>query len=102
MGMEEQTLLFLSLGKSDYRWSLDLEEEGHGSPSVWKNRVFLNTATDKGKTGRSFASCQTGKLEWSRSYPSRNHKTHRFNSFASSTPAVDADRVYSVWGIPVN
>ena len=33
--------------KSDYRWSLDLEEEGHGSPSVWKNRVILNTATDK-------------------------------------------------------
>ena len=36
--------------KSDYRWSLDLDEEGHGSPSVWKNRVFLNTAIDKGKT----------------------------------------------------
>ena len=31
-------------------------------------------------------------------YTSKNHKTHRFNSFASSTPAVDADRVYSVWG----
>ena len=33
-----------------------------------------------------------------KSYPSKNHKTHRFNSFASSTPAVDAKRVYSVWG----
>ena len=33
-----------------------------------------------------------------RSYPSKNHKTHRFNSFASSTPAVDAKRVYSAWG----
>ena len=42
--------------ESDYRWSLDLDEEGHGSPSVWENRVFLNTATDKGKTGRSSVS----------------------------------------------
>jgi len=85
--------------ESDYRWSLDLDEEGHGSPSVWKNRVFLNTATDKGKTREVICvNANTGKIEWTSSYPSKNHKTHRFNSFASSTPAVDADRVYSVWG----
>ena len=85
--------------KSDYRWSLDLEEEGHGSPSVWGNRVFLNTATDEGKTREVICvNAKSGKLEWSRAYPSKNHKTHRFNSFASSTPAVDAKRVYSVWG----
>jgi hypothetical protein len=28
----------------------------------------------------------------------QNHKTHRFNSFASSTPALDKENVYSVWG----
>ena len=84
---------------ADYRWSINLAEEGHGSPSVWGNRVFLNTATDEGKTREVICvNAKTGKLEWSRSYPSKNHKTHRFNSFASSTPAVDAKRVYSVWG----
>ena len=30
--------------------------------------------------------------------PFQKPQTHRFNSFASSTPAVDAKRVYSVWG----
>ena len=42
--------------KSDYRWSLDLEEEGHGSPSVWEKRVFLTLPLKKEKTGRSSVS----------------------------------------------
>lgn len=85
--------------KSDFRWTLDLAEEGHGSPSVWGDRLFLNTSTDKGNIRAIICvDSRKGKLEWSKSYPSRNHKTHRFNSFASSTPAVDSERVYSVWG----
>ena len=35
-------------GKSDYRWQLQLQENGHGSPAVWGNLVFLNSAADKG------------------------------------------------------
>lgn len=85
--------------ESTYRWSLSLHEEGHGSPSVWKNSVFLNSSTDKGKTRKVIAvDAKTGKLKWQRSYRSKTHKTHRFNSFASSTPALDKNSVYSVWG----
>lgn len=85
--------------ESTYRWSLSLDEEGHGSPSVWKNSVFLNSSTDKGKTRKVIAvDAKSGKLKWQRSYRSKTHKTHRFNSFASSTPALDKNSVYSVWG----
>jgi outer membrane protein assembly factor BamB len=85
--------------KSSYRWSLKLDEPGHGSPSVWGERVFLNSSTDQGKTRKVIAvDAKTGKLKWQRSYQSKTHKTHRFNSFASSTPALDEKRVYSVWG----
>ena len=85
--------------ESTYRWSLSLEEAGHGSPSVWKNSVFLNSSTDKGKTRKVIAvDAKSGKLKWQRSYRSKTHKTHRFNSFASSTPALDKNSVYSVWG----
>ena len=85
--------------KSDYRWSLDLEEEGHGSPSVWGNRVFLNTATDGGKTREVICvNAKTGKLEWSRSYPS---KTTKHIALIVLHPALQPwiqKRVYSVWG----
>jgi len=61
--------------------------------------VFLNSAADKGKTRKVICiDARAGKVNWTRSYPSKTHKTHRFNSFASSTPALDAKKVYSVWG----
>ena len=84
---------------SSYRWSLPLSDEGHGSPSVWGNRVFINSSTDQGKTRKILCvNARDGSVEWTRSYQSQNHKTHRFNSFASSTPALDKENVYSVWG----
>lgn len=84
---------------SSYRWSLPLYDEGHGSPTVWGNRVFINSSTDQGKTRRILCvNARDGSVEWTRSYPSQNHKTHRFNSFASSTPALDKENVYSIWG----
>ena len=76
-----------------------LDENGHGSPAVWGDLVFLNSAADKGKTRKVICiDARAGKVNWTRSYPSKTHKTHRFNSFASSTPALDAKKVYSVWG----
>ena len=85
--------------KSSYRWQLPLKENGHGSPAVWGNLVFLNSSADKGKTRKVMCiDAKTGKVNWTRSYPSKTHKTHRFNSFASSTPALDGKNVYSVWG----
>ncbi|MBT7649464.1 MAG: PQQ-binding-like beta-propeller repeat protein [Opitutae bacterium] len=85
--------------KNSYRWSLPLSDEGHGSPSVWGNRVFVNSSTDQGKTRKILCvNAKDGTVEWTRSYPSQNHKTHRFNSFASSTPALDKENVYSIWG----
>ena len=82
-----------------YRWSLPLAENGHGSPVVWGNRVFLNASADKGKTRTILCvDARSGEIKWTRSYDSQTHKTHRYNSFASSTPALDDKRVYSVWG----
>ena len=85
--------------KSSYRWQLPLKENGHGSPVVWGNRVFLNSSADKGQTRKVLCiDAEKGKVNWTRSYPSKTHKTHRYNSFASSTPALDDKNVYSVWG----
>ncbi len=85
--------------KEHFRWILPLEENGHGSPSVWGSRVFLNASSDKGRTRKVLCvNANNGKIEWTRSYQSKTHKTHRYNSFASSTPALDEVHVYSIWG----
>ena len=41
--------------ESSYRWSLKLDEPGHGSPAVWGNQVFLNSSANQGKTRKVMA-----------------------------------------------
>lgn len=84
---------------ASFRWQTELPGSGHGSPVVWKNKVFLNAARDKGKERLVVAlDAGTGEILWVRAFPSATHKTHKFNSYASSTPAVDANGVYFAWG----
>ena len=40
----------------------------------------------------------SGKVLWTQAFESETHKTNKRNSFASSTPAVDAQAVYVAWG----
>jgi len=108
-------------------WKIQLPGSGHGSPVVWGDRIFLQVAQLKGsdanvaqpkaqpnnakgkrkkprgaigKPGEQMVLCinaRDGKTLWSVAWPFKSYKTHRNNSFASSTPAVDADRVYTLW-----
>jgi outer membrane protein assembly factor BamB len=41
-----------------------------------------------------------GKVIWKRDFALTPFARHEFNSFASSTPAVDAERVYVAWNEP--
>ena len=71
---------------------------GISSPVVWGDRLFV-TAADEEKLERSLLCYSTadGKLLWSRSVPFVKEKKHRHNSYATNTPSVDADRVYTLW-----
>ena len=46
----------------------------------------------------SCVDADSGKVLWTREFKSNTHKKHKQNSFASSTPTADKERVYSVWG----
>ena len=94
-------------------WSVEVPGAGHGSPAIWGNRIFLLTAVavpvekkGKGKAAVPYewlALCidrETGKTLWEKRFDQRKFKGHRFNSAASSTPAVDAGRVVFAWGPP--
>ena len=80
-------------------WETKLPGSGHGSPVVWGEKVFLNAARQKGKERLVVCvDAPSGKVLWSKAFASETHKTNKRNSFASSTPTVDADAVYVAWG----
>ena len=83
----------------DHLWKTHLPGTGHGSPVLWGKKIFLNAAREDGKIRLvSCVDADSGKVLWTREFKSNTHKKHKQNSFASSTPTADEERVYSVWG----
>ena len=84
-------------------WNIDLEGNGHGSPVIYGDKLFLLTAIDekppaeeaKGKGG---AKKKKGATPFLWRALCLNKKS--FNSAASSTAAVDAKRVIFCRGTP--
>ena len=82
----------------DYQWTLKLPGTGHSSPIIWNDHLYL-TSTD-GEKPDSLLLClnpKTGKQIWSLTFKAAPRKLHQFNTFASSTPAVDEHHVYVAW-----
>jgi outer membrane protein assembly factor BamB len=81
-------------------WKTALPGEGHSCPVVWGDRIFLQSAT-KDARQRLLLCLDTGdgKVLWSRSVPgaAADHIYKGKNTLASSTPAVDGERVYAVF-----
>jgi len=87
--------------EKDYNWKVKLPGVGHSSPVLWGNRIFLTCAD--ANTAQRMILClhaADGGIVWQRNYPSTMYRHHRDNSFASSTPAVDAEGVYLSWTTP--
>ena len=86
---------------ADWAWKIDLPGGGHSSPELWGDKLFLTCGDDE--NGRQTVLCLNaadGKQIWRRDYDARTFSKHMNNSYASSTPAVDADRVYLCWTTP--
>jgi outer membrane protein assembly factor BamB len=87
--------------EKDYNWDTTLPGVGHSSPVVWDGQVFVTSAVgDSAERIVMGVDVESGKIAWERHYPSHVHARHKFNSFASSTPALDADRLYVTWSTP--
>ena len=89
------------LTEKNVNWKIELPGIGHSSPVLWGEEIFLTCAGDK--AGGISVLCfgfRTGKTEWKRDFSLTPFPRHRFNSYASATPAVDSERVYVVWNEP--
>lgn len=81
-----------------FLWKRPLAGAGHSSPVVWGDRVFV-TSADRRSAEQivSAVDTATGSPLWERRLPGGAYSMHAQNSFASSTPAVDAERIYFLW-----
>lgn len=95
-GISESKAIPVIWTEKDFRWRVSLPGESHSNPVIWGDRIFLESAQGAG-TERMLLCLrkEDGKELWSKKYPMSANTKHKLNSFASSTPAVDKDRVYA-------
>jgi outer membrane protein assembly factor BamB len=81
---------------SNIAWRTELPGAGHASPIVFGDRVF--TVSALADTQERLLLCldrKTGELLWKQKVLSAPfEQKHELNSFASSTPATDGERIY--------
>ena len=97
-GVSDATSIPVTWTESDYRWKIKLPGKGHASPVVWGDKVFVQSADPDNAT--QYVLCvqaDSGKTLWQQEYASAVHPLNPRNSFASSTPAVDEQRLYVAW-----
>jgi len=101
-GVSEASTIPVKFTEADYNWKTKLPAGGHSSPVLWGKKIFLTCADDE-QSAKRLVVCvhaDDGRILWTKTYESEYHHKHKFNSFASSTPAVDADHVYVCWSTP--
>ncbi|MBW8040271.1 MAG: PQQ-binding-like beta-propeller repeat protein [Planctomycetes bacterium] len=93
-------------------WKATIPGAGASSPVIYGNRVFLTCFTGYGVDGRSSGNINdlkrhllcldggSGGILWQKEVKTvlPESKSSRFPGYASSTPAVDVDRVYCFFG----
>lgn len=81
----------------DLAWKTPLPGTGNASPVVWGDQVYVTSADPATGTFSLLAlNVSDGAVVWKREYPFKPVRVHTLNSFATSTPAVDVDGVYTM------
>jgi outer membrane protein assembly factor BamB len=100
-GIGAATAMPVTVTEADYNWRVRLPGSGHSSPVLWGRKLFLTSAEEtQGKRHLLCLDAADGRTLWTRTYDFAKYAHHQFNSFAASTPAVDAERVYILWTEP--
>jgi outer membrane protein assembly factor BamB len=84
--------------KDNVLWKVEVPGVGHSSPVVWGDKLFVQTAAKDGST-RSLVcfNALTGDKLWSQGIKAQKAHSHKDGSLASSTPTIDAERVYTIF-----
>lgn len=84
----------VSWADDDHAWKIRLPGEGHASPVLWGERIFIGSAVPERRmfVMAAYNAVDGGEL-WKREFSVGGYTMHRFNSLASATAAVDAEHV---------
>lgn len=83
------------------RWKAELDGEGNSSPIVWDRKVFITSASEDGKVRELFCfNRPDGELLWKKAAPEPAYieKLYWKNTYASTTPVTDGERVIAFFG----
>jgi len=100
-GIGLATNLPSSWTERDYRWKVALPGVGHASPVICGDKVFV--VSGEKSSAKRFVTClkeRDGAVLWNNAYESSTFAEHRDNSYGTSTPAVDDQRVFVYWTTP--
>lgn len=82
-------------------WKLPIEGRAWSSPVIWGQQVWLTNATEDGtKLSALVVDKDSGKVlqDLTLFEVAKPQFCHKFNSYASPTPLIEAGRVYLSWG----
>ncbi len=96
-GLSTQSGIPATWNDDDYAWKIDLPGVGHSSPVIWGKSLFITSAKEDG-TQRSLQclDADSGTERWQIPLSFGRSEKHPKNSWASSTPVTDGERVYLV------
>jgi outer membrane protein assembly factor BamB len=80
------------------RWKVPVPGEGHSSPIVWRDQMFLTTAYPDGRLSVLAFRRSDGVRQWETAVPASRTRSHRKNGHASATVSTDGVRVYASFG----
>jgi len=95
-GVADTTGLPSKVDDSNTAWKVELGK-GWSSPVLWGDKVFVTAETNPGKRAVLCLNAKDGSEAWRYEVAYVEHKKHNFNSFASSSPFIDAERIYINW-----
>ena len=83
---------------SNIIWKTPIPGEGWSSPIVFDDHIYVTTATDGGVSFRLLSlDRRTGAVLWNKEvFQQKAGHKQQFNSYASSTPAMDGRTIYTV------
>jgi outer membrane protein assembly factor BamB len=82
-------------------WKTEVPGRGNSSPVIWDDRIFLTTASHDGQERTLVCYARPdGRLFWQHAAPSpaARETLYKKNTFASSTPVTDGQRVIAFFG----
>ena len=101
-GISTETSLPTKFSASDIAWQVDLPVQGHSSPIVWDDRIFLTGSTGRGANVSRRVVCLSrtdGSVIWSQQAATgQGESLHKMNSWATPSCVTDGKNVVAFFG----